>query len=367
MNPVSSAFASSYFVCALLASIAVVLRTSHPLSSGQRLLSGALLWPLVLVYLAGMHRSAGIDFDTYSAAYDETGQPIPDQGYSALTWLAKQAGIDFPAFLFLQGIFTLAAMWIAARQKNADPIVVLAVYLLHLAVVRDMSQSRIGLAIAIYLIGQTRERALPKTVLYLLAISVHITAAVVILVWALASTSARWRPSRRVIFVYIPLAALSAFGVGLLDLLSFVDPRIEIYLSWDDAAYGAPLESFGALGRSILIFIVYLAAQRRFKQSVFVPYMTTELAGAAILIGFSQFSIFAARLSNVAISMYPIGLGIVALAYQQVPPSRRTMMTAMTLKSAVALAVVALVLRPGSLDALLEVVPTVFETAYRWD
>lgn len=367
MNPISSAFASAYLTCTVLAVASVFLRLSRPLTDGQRLLSGALLWPLILVYMAGMHRSAGTDFDNYLAAYNETGQAIPDLGYSAITWLAFRTGLEFPSFLLIQGIFTLATLWFVARVKRADGIVVLAFYLMHLAIVRDMSQSRIGMAVAIYLIGNTRERAFPKVLLYVLAASIHITVLALVLVSTLSTVGLRWPSARRALFIYAPLAALAMFGVGLLNLLSFVDPRIEFYLSWDDAAYGAPLESFGGLVRSALVIFVYVLASRRFKQLDLRPYIVMEVAAAAILIGFSQFSIFAARLSNVAISMYPIGLGVVACAYQGLAMEHRATVRGAAVKVAIALTVGALIFRPGSFEALLEVVPTVFAAAYGWD
>ena len=367
MNVLSDWYANGYLAASCLAVVAIFIRFSRHLTSEERLLSAALLCPLVLAYLAGMNRSDGIDFDTYSAAYDQTGQAIPDLGYSALTWLTFHLGIDFSTFLLLQGIFTLAALWIASKARQADPIVVLAIYLLHLAIVRDMSQSRIGLAVAIYLLGQTRERSIWRWTLYAIAMSMHITVAIIVIVWGLAAFSARWRASRQILFVYVPLAAFAAFGVVLLDLLSFVDPRIDIYLSWDEAAYGAPLESYGALARTALMVAAYLAASSRFKNLNLRPYLVSELAAAAILIGFAQYSIFAARLSNVAISMYPIGIGAIALAYQQLPMQRNRLLTSAALKCTIAVIAAVLVLRPGSLDALRVVVPNVLAVAGEWD
>ena len=367
MNLYSVAFSQIYFSCALLAVLALLIRFSRPLTNGRQILSLTLLLPLIFIYLAGMHRTAGIDFDSYSAAYDGSGIQIPDVGYTGLTWITFRLGISFSTFLLLQGVFTLAALWVVAKAKDADSVVVIAIYLLHLAVVRDMSQSRIALAVALYLLGQTRERVASKVLLYLAAMSIHVTVAVLLLVWVFSNSSSRWRLSRQIIFAYLPLGALALWGSGLLSLLSFIVPRVDIYLSWDEVAYGAPLESFGALIRTVLVVAAYLAAMRRFKRLDLQPYLMTELAGAAILLGFSQFSIFAARLSNVAISMYPFGIGIIALAYQKLPLSQRRNLAGFAVKGTVFSILIVLVLRPGSLDVLLEIVPTILVTASGWD
>ena len=361
MNPLSSVFANLYLGCGLIAAVAVVMRVTERVSSGQRLLSTALVVPFVIVYLVGMHRIAGTDYENYLAAYTDQGQPIPDLGYTALTGLMREVGVDFSTFLLLQGIFTLAALWVVSKAKGADPVVVLVVYLLHLAIVRDLSQSRIGLAVAIYLLGQTRQRVEPKILLYLFALSIHITVVVLMFIWAYATLTSRLKLSRQVFLLYLPLLVFAVYGGALLDVASAFEPRVAIYLAWDDDAYGAPLASFGALFRTIPIVGVFCLAAIRFKEIRLREYIVLELAGAAILFGFAEFSIFSARLSNVAISMYPIGLGIIAQAYRSCRPNRRWRPYSMGIKVTVGATLAVLVVRPGSFDALLQVMPSAFE------
>lgn len=366
MSTESFAFANLYLVSAVAACAAVPMRLASWQPNFQRLVSGLLVLPLIAAYLIGMHRSAGIDFDTYSVAYDDTGQAIPDLGYTALTWLTRSLGIGFSTFLLLQGLFTLIVLWVVSEAKRADPLVVLVIYLLHLAVVRDMSQSRIGLAVALYLLGQTRQRALPKVLLYICAASVHITVVVVMFVWFYAQFVGRLKPISQFVAAYVPLIAFSIGGVLLLNLASGLDPRVEIYLSWDEAAYGAPLESFGALLRSGTVLLIYFAASHRFPGLKLRSYVLMELAGAAILIGFSRYSIFAARLANVAISMYPIGIGIIALAYRsRLAEQSKSLRYRGAVQLAVAATMLTLLVRPGSREALVEVVPTAFEAFTR--
>jgi hypothetical protein len=359
----SSAYATLYLAFGAVAAIAVLLRLTRRLTSGQRLLSGALVCPLVALYLIGMHRSAGLDFDTYLSAYTDQGQSIPDLGYTALTLLFRQAGVDFSTFLLCQGIFTLGVTWYVAKARQADPLVVVVVYLLHLAIVRDMSQSRIGLAVAVYLLGQTRERASLRALLYVFAASIHITVLVLMFAWTAARLTSRLPRSMQVLTVYLPLAAFATFGLALLEGASWFDPRIELYLAWDEPSYGAPLESFGSLALMALVTAAYVAASRRFKDLRLREYVLMELAGAAILIAFAQFSIFAARLSNVAVSMYPIGLGIVAMAYRTHRAPAAARMSGLVGRIAVVATLATLLIRPGSFEALAEVVPTAFEFA----
>jgi hypothetical protein len=360
MNPLLGMYADLYIACGCLASAAIIIRMSKRLTSGQRLLSSVLIFPLIVIYLLGMNRIAGVDYDNYFDAYMEQGQPIPDIGYTALTQFARFLGIPFDIFLLLQGVLTLFALWLAAKGKRADPFVTVVIYLLHLAIVRDLSQSRIGLAISIYLLGQTRDNRSAKYTLYACAASVHITVVALIIVQSYAAIASRLSGWRQVGLVYIPLGMFSLYGVFLLGALGVLDPRVEYYLGWDEVGYGSPLSSYGALWRTALVVATFALAMKKLNNISLKEFIILELAGAAILIGFAQFSIFSARLSNVAISMYPIGLGIVFQYFRLRPRGPGEVKRDLTIRFLVIGILFILLLRPGSTGALAEVMPRFF-------
>jgi len=237
------------------------------------------------------------------------------------------------------------------------------VYLLHLAIVRDLSTSRIGLAVVVYLLGQVQDRRPLKYALYLLAISFHLTVLVVMIGWGAACFVARQPSARRWLLGYSPLLLLVLTGTQLLNMGALVDPRVAIYLSWDEEGFGAPLASFAALARSAVVLALLVAAQRRFRDLNLRVYILMELLGAAILIGLSEFSVFSARLSNVAISMYPVGLGIVASAYQTASMRRRARNWGLLAKTSLVGMLVILLARPASVETLVRVVPSTFAAA----
>lgn len=364
----SEPYAVIYLACAFLAAFGLMMRFARRMTEGERLLSIALVVPLIVIYLIGMHRIAGEDFDNYARAYNELDDfVIPDPGYTALTWLTRRIGLDLPGFFLTQAVFTLWVLTRVSRKNNADPVVVIVIYLLHLAVGRDLSQSRIGLAVVVYLLGQSQDRRWLKLVLYALASSIHITVVVLALSWGAAGFISRQRPHKRWLYAYFPLIALAIAGSQLLGVVALADPRVEIYLAWDAEGFGAPLSSFGALARTLPSLIVLVAASRRFRNLDFFPYVLMELAGAAILLGFAEFSIFAARLSNVAISMYPVGIGVVAAACQSAPLRGRTSEYGLIAKMAVAVTVAVLLARPGNVQTLSAVVPVAYDATKDWD
>jgi hypothetical protein len=363
MNVVDPHYATAYVVCLIIAACGVTLRFARKSTVGEQMLSLVLVMPCFVMYFVGMHRVGGEDYDNYfNAYYNLDGPGIPDPGYTALTTFAHAIGVDFSGFLFLIGVFTFTVMWRVARVRNADPVVVFVFYLCHLAIGRDLSQIRIGLAVAIYLFGQIQDRRWLRYAIYVAAASIHITVVVLIAVWAYSRWTARFKGRTRWLALYAPILGFAALGSSLLQIAAFVDPRVEIYLAWDEDSFGAPLSSYGALARTVVVLLVYIGAMRRFKNLKLQPYIAMELAGAAVLLGLSQFAIFASRLSNVAISMYPIGLGIVALAYQNRTVRPETFRFNALTKLAVISTLVVLLGRPASFEVLAKVVPTAYVT-----
>lgn len=353
-------FAFLYASGCVAAGLSVILRLTLGHSFAIRLTTAFALLLFVGVYLVGMSRIGGVDFENYSDAFTGQGQQIPDIGYATATGLVKAAGFEFPFFLLLQGLFTIFALISAARSQRADVVVAVGVYLVHLAIVRDMSQSRIGLAVAIFLLGLSADRRSLKIAIYLIAMSVHLTTAVLILMWIFSIKASKAKDVLSITGFMIVIVMIGAEGSRLIDLLSIIDPRVNFYILLDEEGYGAPLSSFASLIRVAPLILAYALYFRATRDTKILPYIYLELAGAAILIGFADYSIFAARLSNLAASLYPLGIGIVTQGIRR----RKIRKHKLSLFGSIALITVTLlvvILRPGSLEALLLVQPTLFE------
>ena len=100
---------------------------------------------------------------------------------------------------------------------------------------------------------------------------------------------------------------LFAISKGL-GSLAFIDPRIGIYLNWDEPGYGAEVHSLSQLFFAIFITMVAFWNYKLYASFPFIIW--TPLFAVVTFIAFREHSIFAYRLTHIALAFYPIILVI---------------------------------------------------------
>ena len=171
---------------------------------------------------------------------------------------------------------------------------------------RDFAQLRVGLAIYFAFLGLTSKKFV-KPFLYLLAISTHLTSIIFIFGYEGCTWVSRFRSLRKRLFVLIT-GAISIIIVGkMIRHLSFLDWRIETYLNWDKEGFGAKVNSMGIVYLHIFLIAITLFFRRSSINSFFVRVLLyIEVLTIVTFISFSDYAIFAFRLSNVLSSLYPV-------------------------------------------------------------
>ena len=260
---------------------------------------------VVLLYLIGMSRTAGVDLENYRSHYMDDGVVISDPAYNAIAHASLSFGLPFEIFLLVIGCINLIILYKVTRYFEVNFGLVLFIYLLHLAVVRDFSQMRIGLACFIILYGFTLSSQL-RWVLYLIGIGTHLTSAYLIfaIYTSLYFDGKSNIFSRRFIIGCIFLISL-ALNV---KMLSFLDPRIDIYLNWQQKGYGESVTSVTQIFFASMIMCWIYTTISDTDHKVF--FIRTCIISILTFIAFSQYAIFASRLSNIALSFYPIAIAM---------------------------------------------------------
>lgn len=314
-----------------------------------KLLSTALMLAL---YIGGLLRSDGVDFQVYRENYlsPDYENLIPDLGFQALISVFRAMGLPFSALVVFIGLVSVAAMHRLARHFRIDLTLLILVWLLHLAIVRDLSQTRIGFAFSIAAFGLTASRWHWRMALYLLAASMHLSSLVFMLAYEFCLFTAQ-RPSRRSRLTWLGLATGIIFlAAASLSRLSFLDERIDLYLAWDASGYGAPVESYGTLFLHAFVLLVCALTRRLWHaQPEIRAIYYMEWLGVFTFLAFSSVAIFAFRLSNLLFSMYPIALLYALSRWQAGQPAQRQHVA-----PSIALYALALILlvRPGSFGVL---------------
>ena len=191
------------------------------------------------------------------------------------------------------------------KTLKLDFGIVFFILLLHLIIIRDFAQVRVGLAINLALYSyfcMSRGRY----IVYLIAVSIHLSVVVLPVIFTLYNfiCSRRLLGGKMLLSVLVwPLIFIN------LPLLASVDPRIEIYMAMQRPLYGEKVTSFAQPMFITFLLLVYIfqntdnfLSLKIIKPDIFVYSLVHSLI---IFISFSSYSIFSYRLTNVALSLYP--------------------------------------------------------------
>ena len=257
--------------------------------------------PLIAVYvsalyLLGMWRSGGVDINNYRRAYNNLEiVDIFDPGFYFLMSLSRSLGLPFEGFLFCIGIINLVLIRFICSKFNVHYGLVLAILALHLFLVRDFAQLRVGLAvnlvISAYLMGSRF-----RYIIYIFGISMHFTS--IALIGVLIGYDFYKR--RNFILKLLPFLGIILISLNL-EYLSFLDPRIDLYRNWASDGYGNPVAGFQQLAFVIMLLFIALH-ENKFNVNIFIY---SFLFSAILSLSFFNIAIFSFRLTNICMSFYP--------------------------------------------------------------
>ena len=331
-------YAFFYIPLKTLFSLVLLMST---LNRVRVILSPLLVIYVSLIYLLGMYRSEGVDINAYRRAYESAqASEIIDPGYNIIMLLSQNLGLSFEVFLLSIGMLNLLLIRFCCLRLDVNFGIVIAILALHLFIVRDFSQLRVGLAVNLVLAGWLSQGII-RYVFYVFGVSIQFTS--LMLVGLI--TSYEFQKRKKLLIRTLPFLFIIMIGYGL-SYLKFIDPRIEIYLNWDEEAYGRATSSFTILIYSSLLLFLSLY-RSNFKIDI---YVFSFLFSGIVFLSFLDVAIFSHRLTNICLSLYPF---FVAKILKEPLPVYFKLITMMIIVCASAL-------RFGSVE-ILEVIRLGFE------
>jgi hypothetical protein len=262
-----------------------------------------LLLPIILVYLTLMTRSSGVDVVNYIYAYNEDPTFITDflfQEYYKFLKLLK-----FPFFIstLLIGIVnSLSLLYFTSKNFPRYIFITFVFFFLHLMVIRDFAQFRISFAFSLFLLGLLKKTKF-RFLFLICSIGIHKSIFVLILAYYFTKLFVKQSNSTKLVFL-VGAIILSILLYEGIQYILFIDPRIEIYLSWDKEGYGQPVTTYGSLLFQLFILSVFFLFFG-IKEFTSDFYVMLTFFGIIIFIILSPTAIFAFRLSNLLWSFYP--------------------------------------------------------------
>jgi hypothetical protein len=272
-----------------------------------KFIGGLTFFAVISTYLIGMLRQDGIDYSNYLYAYYWDASDIPDVGFRVLVFLFHSAGMSFQGMMLSIGIFTLFSLRRVAKYFDINFALLLIVYFLHLAIVRDFSQIRAGIALAIIYNGLTFRRLPIRLIIYVLASSIHLTSVFFFIPYEYCKLVSQTENKKtQLLIILIPVTAIFILASNLENLF-FLDARIATYLYWDQENYGQAVGQYNALFLHLSILcMAYLNKKTWENNSEIKALFYLQIVGISVFLLFSNYAIFAFRLSSAALSLYPV-------------------------------------------------------------
>lgn len=253
-------------------------------------------------YLLFMYRIGGPDYNNYSKAFAEPSLLIiPDVGFQFLTKIAHYLGVTFTTFSLLFGFYSIFVYHRLAKHFDVNSSILLMILLCHLFVVRDFSQIRIAFAICLILHGWLYGNKF-SLIFYAIAIAMHLASLTLIGIIFCSYLVNKTKQKLGILILFATTVSLIGHN---LEKLSYFDPRISTYISWDAENYGQPVSGFGHSILIIFLLIVkYYFLDKRFR--IFDIISTSLILALTISLSTRDYAIFSYRITNIAISFYPI-------------------------------------------------------------
>ena len=255
-------------------------------------------------YLLGMTRVGGTDFENYETYFSDP-MLIPDEGFRLL---AEYSGLDFSNTLILQSAITLVALFLLSQRLRVSFIVSFSIFLLHSAIVRDFAQSRLALAVAILFLGLSQTKKTRRYLMYIIGASIHLTIIYPIIMLQFINLI-HTASNKKILFLILLLTVIGVyFNNNLISLLALLDPRVDIYLSWDRAGYGLPVSDYSGLALACTLGIYMLWLHSKYPHELYKKLAIASLISVSTTVVFWDTAILAHRMSHLCLIMYPFVL-----------------------------------------------------------
>jgi len=294
-----------YYLVILSCAIFLPFFLTASLNPFGRLIEFIATLALIILYLVASARNDGIDFSNYYLDFSGA-KTIPDIGYQFIVRIFNSLNILFSWFLFFIGCITIFAINRIAKFFEISLPLCLLFFLSHSAIVRDLSQMRVGFSIALFMIGLTAKSYKSKWIFYAIAILIHATALIGILIYESCCYIAKLDNKKNRIALLIILSVLFIFAGQFLAVFSFIDPRIDIYINWPSLGYGLPVDSFAPIYLHVGTLLIYALFSHQLSsvRLKLRPLIYLEYFGIVFFIAFSEIAIFAYRITNIITCLY---------------------------------------------------------------
>jgi len=268
-----------------------------------------------VIFIVTMWRIDGIDWENYQNRFDTDFFDLYAPIYSLLVLafrLLDLGYIHFNIFHATIGLFFLRAV---ARKFNVSVSLTMLLLLSNPLVMRDFSQSRVGLGVLLFFAALSLPKQWQRLSLSLIAVLVHISVLPLLAtqIFCVLVLRHKWGLDKVVLVFSISVVVILLLFNFLLNHYWIDLPHIAAYANRPTDRLGFAIRPIDLVVLTSVVFayLLYLFSRfngylgRSITEEVMISYLSA-IGACCVLILTATFSTFAYRISNVMLSLYPI-------------------------------------------------------------
>ena len=179
-------------------------------------------------------------------------------------------------------------------------------FFLTLFIPREFAQFRTSIAVGIFLIALTCKSSTLKYLLFCLSALMHLTVCSLLLVYSISYIIA-WIKNKFLKYTVVLIISILLLFVGMnIEIFSFIDGRVSLYINYDKVGYGLPIDDYTGLISFCCLFVVCLICGKKlYSDFNYNLMMIIHFFSIVNYVAFFNYAIFATRISSVMLSLYP--------------------------------------------------------------
>jgi EpsG family len=259
----------------------------------------------VFVVAAGALRIDGVDYLIYEMQFQYPDDMlIPDIGYRLLNFIASRIYFDYRFITISIAILGLICVYRASGYFNFNPVMFLAIYLIHFLLLRDFAQLRFAFAGYVFVLALTIRRNFFRHIILLFSISIHYS---MVMLYIAVLLFFRRSPSIWKMLALFMLLAL--IGQSFSDYLHILDSRLTVYSTWQSEVDKTTIDHLISL-LPIFSLAILFGINRAESEIIDLNYKLMIIAIITYVITL-PFSYIQGRVASVFMTLYPLGLASV--------------------------------------------------------
>ena len=263
------------------------------------------------VIAVGSIRVDGVDYLLYAMQFKYPDDfIIPDIGYRYFNVVASHFFGDFRLSLVMISVIGMVSLYRASKCYNVHASILISIYLIHFLLLRDLAQVRFAFSGYIFIFALTIRVHLLRHILFLVAISIHYSMALLYIAIILYKWGGLSFAKMIAIFI-LSVLCIQIFS----EYIIIIDDRILAYSSWQSEVEKTLIDHILSLAPVVVLALLFQL--NRYQSSIVDLNLKLMLISIVIYVLTMPYSYIQGRVASIFMTLYPIGIASILSNYDR--------------------------------------------------